>query len=104
MTVRASKPSGNDTAKPERAAAMIEQFAGVDLDAEAEAEIAETLAACAARKREYGGGVHDLEESFIPQDKNDPLWRGSFEPPGGWSESVEPFDVGEPYWETIGDG
>ncbi len=102
MTVRASKPRGNDTVKPERAAAMIEQFAGVDLDAEAEAEIAETLAACAVRKREYGGGVHDLGESFITQGKNDPLWRGSLEPPGGWVEDVEAFNPEEQNWEMVG--
>ncbi len=104
MTVSAANPKAGDSAKPERAAAMIEQFSGVTLDAEAEAEIAATLAACAARKREYGGGVHDLGESFITQGKNDPLWQGNFEPHGGWMEDVEPFDPQEPCWEWLGDG
>ena len=49
----------DDDARPDRAAAVIDQFAGGTLDAAAEAEIAETLKACAARKREYGGGVYD---------------------------------------------
>ena len=102
MTVRASKPGGDDTAKPERAAAMIEQFSGVDLDTEAEAEIAATLAACAARRREYGGGVHDLSESFIAQGKDDPTWRGNFEPHGGWRDDVEPFDPEESDWVWLG--
>jgi hypothetical protein len=104
MTVSANKAKGNDSAKFEHAAAVIERFSGVELDAAAEAEIAATLIECAARKREYGGGVYDRNAGFVPKRDDDPLWLGTMEPPGGWVKETEPFDAAEPFWETIGDG
>lgn len=104
MTVRASKTKASDNAKVDQAAAMIEQFSGVELDAEAEAEIARTLAACAARKRKYEGTDYDRDAGFIAQKPEDEIWRGNFEPYGGWLERVEPFDEDEKPWECIEGG
>ena len=88
----------NNGARPDHAAAVIDQFSGVTLDAAAEAEIAETLKACAARKREYGGGVFDAGANFVPGSKCENVFEGDLEPPGGWPEEVEPFDADEPSW------
>ena len=103
MTVQASGIKGKSTEQTTEAAAMIEQFSGVALDAAAEAEIAAALAACARREREYGGTIHDTSEAFVPQGKDDSNWQGSFEPQGGWMEDVEPFVDRELPWECIGD-
>lgn len=96
MTVKARKASLKDNRKQEGAAKTIEDFQGVTLDDDARAEILASLAACAARQREIGGSYDDPEVSSFTAGKNTPLWLGSFEPPHGWVEEVEPFDIAEP--------
>ncbi|MGL5837204.1 MAG: hypothetical protein ACRCY3_01735 [Sphingorhabdus sp.] len=103
MTVRSARPSASDCTIQDHAAERIENFAGVALDATAQAEIEATLAACAARQREIGGSFDDPETTSFTAGKDTPLWVGSFEPPHGWVEEVEPFDPSEPTWQTIGD-
>jgi hypothetical protein len=102
-TVRAKKSSAKDCAKQDAAAQVIENFRGCELDATAQAEIAASLTACAARQREIGGSYDDPEVSSFTAGKDTPLWLGSFEPPYGWVEDVEPFDPDEPSWQAIGD-
>lgn len=103
MTVRSNKASAKDSSKQNAAAAVIDEFEGCALDDTAHAEIAATLAACAARQRELGGTYDDPETLTFTASKDTPLWLGSFEPPHGWVEDVEPFDPAEPSWQTIGD-
>ena len=102
MTVRSNKPSAKDSGKQDAAAAVIDDFEGCALDDTAHAEIAATLAACAARQRELGGSYDDPETTSFTAGKNTPLWLGTFEPPHGWVEDVEEFDPAEPRWETLG--
>jgi hypothetical protein len=61
MTVRANKPSAKDSAKQDAAENIIDNFKGCAFDETAHAEIAATLAACAARQREQSGGYDDPE-------------------------------------------
>jgi hypothetical protein len=103
MTVHSAKPNVKGCAAQERAAETISQFAGVTLDAAAQAEIAETLNACAARQRENAGSYDDPEQTSFTAGKATPLWLGNFEPPHGWVQDVEPFDPDEPSWQSIGD-
>lgn len=103
MTVRSNKACAKDSSKQNVAAAVIDGFEGCALDDTANAEIAATLAACAARQRELGGTYDDPETTSFTGGKDTPLWLGSFEPPHGWVEDVEPFDPAEPSWQTIGD-
>lgn len=95
------------------AAAQIEQFAGVTLDAEAHAAIAVALEACAARRREMdaaidAGGIAgrdameaDPDEPFVRLPPDAIEWRGELEPPVGLEEWV-PFVEGEAPWEQAG--
>ncbi len=100
MTVQTKVARGSgQAADPGAAAAVIDRFAGVSLDAEAEAEIAATLAACAARKREIRGTADDLSEVFIPITRGEPTWQGSFEPEGGWIPPERQFAPEETPWE-----
>ncbi|MEQ1539837.1 MAG: hypothetical protein ABL928_13005 [Sphingorhabdus sp.] len=103
MTVRSNKASAKDSRKQDAAALVIDGFEGCALDDTAHAEIAATLAACAARQRELGGSYDDRETTSFTAGKDTPLWLGTLEPPYGWVEDVEPFDPAEPSWQTIGD-
>ena len=102
MTVRSAKPAARDCARQDAAAAQIEQFQGVQLDAAAHQEIAATLAACAQRQRVIEGSYDDPEQASFTAGKNTPLWLGSLEPPHGWVDDVQEFDPSEPRWETLG--
>lgn len=103
MTVRSSKPSMQDDRRQLEAAKVIESFDGVVLDTAAQAEITAALVGCAAQQRELGGTYDDPETTTFTAGKDTPLWLGSFEPPHGWVEDVEPFDPAEPSWQAIGD-
>ena len=103
MTVRSNKAPAKDSRKQDSAAAVIDGFEGCALDDTAQAEIASTLAACAARQRELGGTYDDPETTAFTAGKDTPLWLGTLEPPHGWVDDVEPFDPAEPSWQTIGD-
>ncbi len=103
MTVRKARPSLKDNKLQDKAAALIAQFSGVELDAAAQDEITATLVACAKRQREIDGTYDDPEQSSFTAGKNTPLWLGNFEPPHGWVEDVEPFDPAESSWQSIAD-
>jgi hypothetical protein len=115
-TVRTTLTEGGggvSTARIEEAAGRIEGFAGVALDAEAQAAIGAALAACAARQRaleaaQQGGAmlrreaeVDDPDIAFIETDPDGFAWEGVLEPPVMIEEWV-PFVPGEEPWEQVG--
>jgi len=75
--------------KTDAAAAQMGEFSGVELDAQAEAEMAKILKECAARREQLGGTTADLNEPFVRLTDRDPLWQGNFEPEGGWIYDVK---------------
>jgi hypothetical protein len=94
-------------------ARALENFEGIELDAEAEAAIAAALEACAARYRASGaiidaGGddavatmVDDPDESFVAAGRDASPYHGKLIPPGRVSE-FEPFREGEAHWTNAG--
>lgn len=115
-TVRTTLTEGGggvSAARIEAAAERIEDFAGVTLDAEAQAAIGAALAACAARKRALeaaqGGGAmlrreaeaDDPDIAFVETDPDGFAWQGELEPPVMLEEWV-PFVPGEDPWDQIG--
>jgi hypothetical protein len=94
-------------------ARALENFEGIELDAEAEAAIAAALEACAARYRASGaiidaGGddavatmVDDPDESFVAAGRDASPYHGELIPPGRVSE-FEPFREGEAHWTNVG--
>ena len=100
-------------ARDDAAAAMLNGFEGVVLDAEAAAEIAAALEACAARARaadaayERGGdaaveaAADDPGESFVRAAWHQAITIGALEPPMITDEFV-PFVEGEAPWELAG--
>jgi hypothetical protein len=103
---QATDPAERD----DEAAARLNGFEGVALDAEAEAAIAAALEACAARAREadaaYSRGGEaaadaaedDPNESFV---RSEQPYRGELLPPTVIEEFV-PFAPGEPHWNLAG--
>lgn len=95
----------------DEAAGVLNGFAGVALDAEAQAAIAAALEACAARARaadaayEAGGpaaaeaAADDPEESFVRTAEG--TFLGELEFPGG-GEVYVPFAAGEGHWTQAG--
>ncbi|WP_375381804.1 hypothetical protein [uncultured Sphingomonas sp.] len=113
-TTISGEPGAPDAlAREGDAAARIEAFAGVALDAEAGAAIAAALEACAARRREADATIEaggdaalavqaaDPDEPFVRPDKACLDWHGDFEPPARMTEWV-PFADGESPWEMAG--
>jgi hypothetical protein len=108
-------PAANDDmgARGDSAAAMLNGFEGVALDAEAAAAIAEALEACAARARaadsayDQGGdaaveaAADDPGEPFVRAELHQGIAIGAIEPPMATDE-FEPFVPGEPPWELAG--
>ena len=107
-------PSGGDAqARDEAAAAALGGFAGVALDAEAEAAIAAALEACATRSRAAdaagrAGGeaaadmlADDPDEPFVRLPPGGDPFRGGLEPACAIEEWV-PFAEGEPHWSLAG--
>jgi hypothetical protein len=94
-------------------ARTLENFEGIELDAEAEAAIAAALEACAARYRATGaiidaGGddavavlVDDPDESFVIAGRDASPYHGELIPPGRVTE-FEPFKEGEAHWTNAG--
>ncbi|MDQ8755728.1 hypothetical protein RCO27_05750 [Sphingosinicella sp. LHD-64] len=113
MTVRtviSGVPGGGDmAARDDATAGVLNGFAGVALDAEAEAAIAAALEACAARARAaeaaYAEGglaaadaaADDPDESFVRSED----YRGELVPAVTLEEFV-PFVEGEPHWSLAG--
>ncbi|HYI47562.1 MAG TPA: hypothetical protein VEX35_03770 [Allosphingosinicella sp.] len=108
-----STGSGQAALGQDEAAAALNGFEGVRLDAEAEAAIAAALEACAARARaadaayEAGGEAaadaaeDDPEESFVRVEELGDPYRGELLPPMGLEEFI-PFVPGEPHWSLAG--
>jgi hypothetical protein len=100
-------------ARDDELALALQDFAGVELDATAQAAIDAALADYAQRRREAdanideGGSLaiaQEMADVAIPfvrvKDEHDPYW-GTLEPPQVCSEFV-PFVDGEPPWRRIG--
>jgi head-tail adaptor len=115
-TVRTTITGGDDAngaAREATAAGLIEQFAGVTLDAQASAAIAAALEACAARHRDADAAIGEGGERAIDAQENDPAepfvmtgehalpWRGGMEPATRCEEWV-PFIEGEAPWNLAG--
>jgi len=112
-TVRTTITGDGGPARIAGAAARIEDFAGVTLDAEAEAAIDAALEACAARRRALdaaidAGGLagRDAEEDdpdapFVRVPPGAIEWRGELEPAVALEEWV-PFVEDELPWEQVG--
>ena len=108
--ITGSGAPGDGAAREDRAAEAVEGFAGVALDAEAEAAIREALEACAARARaadaayEKGGEAAadaaewDPGESFF---RTNHPFRGELLPAARVEEFV-PFVPDEPHWTLAG--
>ena len=111
-TVISGDGKGGRGANHDAAAATLEGFEGVQLDAEARAAIMRALHACAARAQadqrdiEKGGEAatdaieDDLSEPFVPLAPGGTPWRGTLEPPVGREEVVLP--EGEDAWDLLG--
>jgi hypothetical protein len=96
------------------AAQALQNFEGVELDAEAQAAIIQALEACAARYRadiaqieaaDYDDAVailvDDPEENYVPACKNGNPFHGELYPPTMMTEYV-PFQEGEAHWTLTG--
>jgi hypothetical protein len=106
-------PGGDGAGALDSAAAALEGFEGVRLDAEAQAAIAAALEACAARAREAAsaraqGGIaaldadeDDLDEPFVRVHHGGPEYRGELVPPVEMEEFV-PFVEDERPWTDAG--
>jgi hypothetical protein len=105
--------SSGRAAKADEAAAVLDGFEGVRLDAQAQAAIAAALEACAARARaadsayEQGGEAaadaaeDDPNESFVRVSLRGSPYRGELVPPMRLEEFI-PFTPGEPHWHEAG--
>ncbi|MEE9433963.1 MAG: hypothetical protein V3V15_06960 [Sphingorhabdus sp.] len=90
VTIRSSGGGAALTdGKTDAAAAQMGEFSGVELDAQAEAEMAKILEECAARREQFGGTTADVNEPFVRLADSDPLWQGNFEPEGEWIYDVK---------------
>ena len=108
-TVITGKGAGGDGGSGDDAAALLNGFEGVALDAEAQAAIGRALEECAARARaadadyEAGGqaaaeaAADDPGESFFRSED----YHGELVPVCE-TEAFEPFAEGEPHWELAG--
>jgi hypothetical protein len=107
-------PGGAARRSSDAAAALLNGFDGVPLDAEAHAAIAAALEACAARARailaaDERGGVagrdaieDDPDEPFLRVPPGGLEYRGELEPAVGMEEFV-PFGGDEGHWRQAGD-
>lgn len=113
-TVITGGGSAEDSAAwADKAAAVVEGFAGMALDDEARAEIMAALEACAARERAMEAAYdksayqgfelavdEDLATPFFPLPPTGREWQGTFEPPVQFEE-VETAG-GEAHWTLLG--
>lgn len=101
--------AGGETqaARETASAALVEAFAGVALDAEAQGEIMAALEACAARERALQGAGfevladEDAGEAYLPLPDTARPWAGTLEPPVQFEE-VEYFGGDEAHWVQAG--
>lgn len=101
---------GDPAANDDEAAAVLNGFAGVRLDAEAEAAIAAALEDCAARAREADAAYEKGGQAAADAAEDDPSesffrsadpYRGELVPAVTLEEFV-PFTPGEPPWRLAG--
>jgi hypothetical protein len=101
---------GDPAANDDDTAALLNGFAGVPLDAEAEAAIAAALEDCAARTREAGAAYEKGGQAAADAAEDDPgesffrsadPYRGELLPAVTLEEFV-PFTPGEPPWRLAG--
>jgi hypothetical protein len=112
-TVRTVITGNGKTAEPHEAAKALENFEGIQLDAEAQAAITAALEACAARYRadkelinadDYDAVailVDDPAEDYVPACKDGNPYHGELYPPTIMTEFV-PFQEGESHWTHTG--
>ena len=109
-TVRTVINGSGERADPDAAPALLQQFAGVPLDAEAQAAISAVLEACAARARFAGEATGedaadcaelDPDNSFVRVPPKGNAYRASLEWPAALEEWV-PFAEGEAPWALAG--
>lgn len=103
---------GTAGAPGEDAAARLEDFAGVQLDQEAQAAIAAALRDCAGRAQAAQGALEaggeeamdhladDPHEDYVPLLGNASPWRGELLPPVTLEEAAE--HPGEDAWDQLG--
>jgi hypothetical protein len=96
----------------DKAAATIEQFAGLELDAEAKAQIMAALEACARREQSLEAAwqrhpnmgfeleAEEGSEVYLPLPPGAREWQGTLEPPVQTEESVTLG--GEDHWTLLG--
>jgi hypothetical protein len=110
-TVRTVINAPGDAVDLEAAAGVLDRFAGVVLDAQAQVAIAAALEACAARARAAGAATgeeradyeaSDPDEHFVFAPRNGTPYRGALLPPGE-AEAFEPFVEGEAHWVRAGE-
>jgi len=112
-TVRTVITGNGKTAEPHEAAQALENFEGIELDAEAQAAITAALEACAARYRAdkeminadddeaVAIMVDDPTEDYVPTCQNGNPYHGELYPPTIMTEYV-PFQEGESHWIYTG--
>lgn len=106
-------PSGRTGPDEAAAAEVLNGFEGVELDEQAQAEIARALEECAERARaadeayRQGGeaaidaGMDDPDESFVRVGEKADPYRGALLPPALIEDFVR-FTEGEPHWSLAG--
>lgn len=110
-SVRTVITGNGKTADIHEAAQALENFEGIELDAEAQAAITAALEACAARYRAeeelINADDHDAvailvddpAENYVPACKNGNPYHGELFPPTIMTEFV-PFQEGESHWTS----
>lgn len=112
-TVRTVITGNGKTAEPHEAAQALQNFEGIELDAEAQAAITAALEACAARYRADQEMINadddeavailvdDPAEDYVPTCQNGNPYHGELFPPTIMTEYV-PFQEGEAHWTHTG--
>ena len=102
-TVISGANAPTQLAADDAAANLLNAFAGVDLDAEAQAEIYRTLEACAERRRALEADPENDPERFFIGERETTGYLGALESgvEGDW---VEYRPEGEHAWENLGEG
>jgi hypothetical protein len=112
-TVRTVITGNGKAAEPHEAAKALENFEGIELDAEAQAAITAALEACAERYRAdkelINADDHDAvailvddpAENYVPACKDGNPYHGELYPPTILTEYV-PFQEGESHWAHTG--
>lgn len=101
--ISASGNAPTQLAADDDAANVLNAFAGVDLDAEAQAEIYRTLESCAERRRALESDPENDPERFFIGERETTGYIGELES-GSEGDWVEYRPEGEHAWEGLGEG